>query len=89
LNLAIEPSSAALDQGHICSQAHFVDMSSGVQIIQGIKDNPELTEPRDSEFVVLDIGMMGDDLHVWIEPFGNLFRNLFCLLAFVRASSLV
>lgn len=76
LDLAIEASGATLYQGNIGRKAHFVDMPSRIQIVQSIEDDAEASEPRNGELVVLDVGMVSDDLDVRIELFSGLFGNL-------------
>ena len=76
LNLAIEARSTTLNQGHVCCQAHFVDMPSCVKIIQCIEDDIEALKPFYVELRILDVGMVRLELYVRIE----LCRALFCNL---------
>ena len=77
LNLAVKSSGATLNEGHIGGKTHAVDMSSGFQVVERIKNQGEATEPRDVKLRVLDVGVVCDDLSVGVESLGNFFGNLF------------
>jgi hypothetical protein len=56
-------------------------MPSGVQVVESIEDEGKALEPRNVEFVVLDVRMVRCDLDVWIEYLCSLLGNLdFCQL---------
>jgi hypothetical protein len=74
--LAIEASSATLNQRNIGCEAHPVDMSARIQIVQCIEDEAESLEPRDVELAILDVVVVGYDADVGVELAGRLFRNL-------------
>lgn len=76
LNLAVEASCSAFNQGHICGEAHFIDMSSRLQIIQCIEYNAKLSKPCNGKVVIFNVGMMGDDFDIWIELFGSFLCDL-------------
>lgn len=80
LNLTVETGCATLNEWYISSQAHFIHVPSCFQVIEGIENDAEVAEPRNSEFIVLDIGMMRDDLDFGIESLRSLFSNLFVLV---------
>lgn len=76
LNLAIETSSATLNERNIGSQAHLVHMSPSLKVVQSIEGNAKLTKPCDSKLVILDVSMVGDDLDVGVESLRSLFGDL-------------
>lgn len=51
-------------------------MPPSVEIVEGIENDLEVTKPRNAELGVFDVGMMRDNLDVWIEPLCRLFGNL-------------
>src|SRR6185437_13587603 len=63
LDLTVEPSRTTLDQRNICSNAHLVDMSASIQVVQRIEYHREALEPIDVELRILDIRMMRLELH--------------------------
>ena len=76
LYLSLKASCPALDQGHIGRQAHLVDVSPRLQIIQRIEHNIKTLKPIDVELGVFDIGMMRFERHVGVELCGRLFGDL-------------
>ena len=76
LDLPVESSCTTLNQGNICRQAHPVNMSSSIEIVERIEDEIESLEPVDIEFGVFDIGMMRFKFDVRIEFGGCFFRDL-------------
>ena len=76
LDLAIEAHSSTLNQRHISAETHFVHVAPCGQIVQGIEDQCERSEPRDVELGIHDVGMVGLQFGVWTEFLRNLLRNL-------------
>ena len=76
MNLAIEARSTTLNQGHVCCQAHFVDMPPCIKIVQCIEDDIEALKPFYIELRVLDVGMVRLELNMRIEFCCALFGNL-------------
>ena len=76
--LSVETRRAALDQGYIRRQAHFVDMTSRLQVVKRIEYDCKSFEPANVELWVLDIGMVRFDLDVGVELSGGLLCNLRC-----------
>ena len=74
--MSVETRRAALDQGYIRRQAHFVDMTSRLQVVKRIEYDREAFEPANVELWVLDIGMMRFNLDVGVKLSGGLLRNL-------------
>ena len=81
LYLSVETRRAALDQGYIRRQAHFVDMTSRLQVVKRIEYDRKAFKPANVELWVLDIGMMRFDLDPGVELSGGLFRNLIPVLS--------
>jgi len=67
LHLTIEASGTALDQRHTSREAHFVHMSSRLEIVEGVEDYLESSKPRHGELGVFYVRVMGDNLGVGIE----------------------
>ena len=87
--LSVETRRAALDQGYIRRQAHFVDMTSRLQVVKRIEYDRKAFEPANVELWVLDIGMVRFDLDVGVEFSGGLLRNLrypFCQSVIISQS---
>lgn len=76
LYLTVEPSRAALDQRHVRGQAHLIDMTARIEVVQRIEDDAKGLEPGDVELVVLDVGVVGLDVHAGVESAGGFLRNL-------------
>lgn len=76
LNLPVETRRATFDQRNVGRKAHFVDMSSRLQIVQCVEHQVESSEPLNVEVRIFDIGMMRFHLYVWIELGGALLRDL-------------
>lgn len=51
-------------------------MSSSVEVVEGVEHNLEIAKPGDAELGVLDVGVMRDNLDVWVEPLCSLLGNL-------------
>ena len=85
LGLAVEARRAALDQRHIGRQAHAIDVSPCIEIVERVEDNLEVAEPRNVELGVFDVAVVRDDFDVRIESAGSFRRNL-RLLAFLSGS---
>jgi hypothetical protein len=81
LYLSVETRRAALDQGYIRRQAHFVDMTSRLQVVKRIEYDRKAFKPANVELWVLDIGMMRFDLDLGVELSGGLLRNLIPVLS--------
>lgn len=81
LHLAVKASGTTLDQGHIGCQAHPVDMTPGLEIVQGVKDYIKFSEPGHRELDVLDVGMMCFELHIGIETCRRFLGDLESALA--------
>lgn len=79
LHLPIESRCPALDQRHVCRQAHPVHMSPRIQIVQRIENDCEGLEPVDIELRIFDIGVMRLDLDIRVEFAGGFFRDLSAL----------
>jgi len=67
LDLTVETCCSALHQGNICRKTHLVDVTSGLQVVQGIKDNIKSPKPFDAELRVLDVRMVGHHLDIAVE----------------------
>jgi hypothetical protein len=67
LDLAIEAGSATLDQGDVCGKAHTIDVTAGIEVVEGVENDDKLAEPVDIELGVLDVCVMCLDLDVWVE----------------------
>lgn len=67
--LALVTSTTAVDQGDVGGKAHSVDMSAGVQVVQGVADERERFEERDGEARILNVGHHGQ--HVDIRDHGT------------------
>jgi hypothetical protein len=76
LNLALVSRGSALDQRDIRSQAHAVDMSPGIHVVECIEDQTKALEPLDVEARVLDVRVDSFDLDVGVELARGLLRNL-------------
>lgn len=76
LDLAVEASSTALNQWYVGRQAHLVDMSARIQVVQRVEDEVEALEPRDVELVVFDVVVVCYDVNIGVELGSRLFRNL-------------
>lgn len=76
LDLAVEASSATLNEGNVSSQTHLVDVAPCVQVVEGVKHHCESAKPLNAELSVLDIGMVGHDLDRGIELFRYFLRDL-------------
>jgi hypothetical protein len=76
LDLAVKARGAALNQGHIGGETHFVDMAARIEIVEGVEDQTEALEPGDVEFSVLDVVVVCDDVDVGVELGSRLFGNL-------------
>lgn len=76
LDLAVEACGAALDQRDVGCEAHPVDMSARIQIVERVEDKAEALEPRDVELVILDVVVVCYDAHIGVELGGRLFGNL-------------
>jgi hypothetical protein len=74
--LPVEASGATLDQRNIGREAHLVNMSPRIQIIQRIENKAETLEPRDVELAILDVVVVRYDVDVGVELASRLFRNL-------------
>lgn len=51
-------------------------MPSSIKVIESIENDLEVTEPRNAELGVFDVGVMRDNLNVRIEPLCSLLGNL-------------
>jgi len=76
LNVAVEAGGTTLDERYIASQAHLVDMSACIEVIERVEDDVELLEPCDVELRVLDVVVVGFDLDVGVELLRRFFGNL-------------
>jgi hypothetical protein len=56
-------------------------MSACIEVIERVKDDVELLEPRDVELRILDVVVVGFDLDVGIELLRRFFGNLLVVLA--------
>lgn len=51
-------------------------MPPSIEVVEGIENDLEVAKPRNAELGVFDVGMVRDDLDVWIESLCRLFGNL-------------
>ena len=77
LHLAVEARGTAFDQGHICGKTHLVDVTSRLEVVQGIEDDGEAAEPLDVELRILNVAMMCHDVDIGVEFLCRLFRDLY------------
>lgn len=82
--MAIEASRATLDQRNIGSQAHLVDMSPRIQVIQRIENDLEGPKPRHIELRIFDVVMVRLDVDVGVEASRGVFCNLYFGLAHTK-----
>jgi hypothetical protein len=61
LDLAVKAHGAALDQGHVRSEAHLVHVAAGVEVVEGIENEGEGLEPFYIELGVFDVGVVGGE----------------------------
>lgn len=73
--MSVEASGATLNQRYVGSQAHFVDVPPGVEVIQGVKDDSKASEPRHVEVRFFDVCVMSHNFDIWVEFLGSLFGN--------------
>jgi hypothetical protein len=76
LNLTIEAHCTTLDQRDVGCEAHLVNVTAGVKIVQGIEDEVEGLEPFNVELGVFDIGMVGGEGDMGVEFGGGFFGDL-------------
>lgn len=76
LHLAIEASGATFNQGHVGSQAHLVHVATRLEVVQRVENDAERLEPRDVEFVVLDVGVVRLDVDVRVESASRFLCDL-------------
>lgn len=76
LNLAVETSRSALDKRNICSQAHLVHMPSRIEVVQSIENDLEVAKPGNAKLGVFNVGVVRNNLDVWVESLCRLFGNL-------------
>lgn len=77
LHLPVESRRATLNQRHIRGQAHAVDMTTGIQVVQRIEYNAKLLKPVQVELAVFDVRMIGFQGRLGIKPLCYLSRNLY------------
>lgn len=75
LDLAVEPGSSTLDQWNIGCQTHLVHVPPSLHVVQCIEHNIEPAEPLHIEPGLLNVGMVGLNLDLWIEPLRCLFSH--------------
>lgn len=51
-------------------------MPPSVEVVESVENDLEVTKPWNAELDVFDVGMMRDNLDVWIESLRRLFGNL-------------
>jgi len=68
--MSMEASGPAIHHGHICCDAHFVDVPSCVNVVERIEDNLELLEEGNIKLRILDICVIGFDLDIRVESAG-------------------
>jgi hypothetical protein len=71
-----EACSATVHHGYVGRNAHFVDVSTRINIVKRIEDDVEALEKVDVESRIFDVRMVGLDVDVRVE----LARCLFCYL---------
>lgn len=76
LDLTIEAGSAALDQWDVGRQTHFIDVTSGIDIVERIEDELEAGKPIYIELRIFDIGLMCLQLDVGVEFAGTFLCDL-------------
>lgn len=76
LDLAIEARRATFNQGHISSQAHFIHVSSRVEIVEGVEGDAKSPKPRNGELGILDVRMVRNNVDAGVELLRSLFGNL-------------
>ena len=76
LDLPVEPCCTTLDQGNFRRQAHPIDMSSSIQIIERIEDEIESLEPIEIELGIFDVGMVCFKLDVRVKFPGRFLCDL-------------
>lgn len=76
LSLTIVSSSSAFDQRNSGLDAHAVDVSPRLKVVQRIEDDVEALKPFYIELRVFDVGMMCFNLDVRVEAASGLFRDL-------------
>jgi hypothetical protein len=81
LHLPIESGSATFDQRNIRSQTHLVHMSSGLQVIQSVKNHGKAFEPVHIVMGVLDVGMVSLELHIRVEFMRRLLSHLYPIVS--------
>ena len=67
LDLAVEAGSTTFDQWDVCGKAHAVDVTAGIEVVEGVEDDDKLAEPVDIELWILDVCVVCLDLDIWIE----------------------
>jgi len=65
--MSLEASGPTIHHGHICCDAHLVDVPSGVYVIERVEDHLELFEEGDIESKILDVCMISFDFDLRVE----------------------
>lgn len=74
--MPIEASGAAVHHGHVGGNAHFVDVSARIDIVERVEDEMEALEKVDVESRVFDVCVIRFDLDVRVELARCLFSHL-------------
>lgn len=90
LNLALESCCPGIDQGNVSGQAHSIDVTSRINVVQGVERQFETSKPLDVELWILDICVVRNDLDVRIELLRRILGHLYIRQhSFVRLGSRV
>lgn len=76
LHLSVEPCCSALNQRHIGSQAHSINMSPGVEVVKRIENDIEGRKPVHIELSVLDVCMVRFQLCTRLKLMSHFLGNL-------------
>lgn len=74
--MPVEACSTTVHHGYVSRNAHFVNMSARIDIVERIEHDAEAFEKVDVESRIFDVRMIGFDVDVRVEFASCLFCNL-------------
>jgi hypothetical protein len=74
--LPLEASGPTLNQVYARRQAHLVDVTPRIEIVESVEDDSEALEEVDVELGIFDVRVVRFDFDVWVELSGGLLGNL-------------
>ena len=74
--MPVEACSPTVHHGHVGGNAHFVDVSASIDIVEGVEDDVKAFEKVDVESRIFDVRVVGFDVDVRVELASGFFCNL-------------